>query len=472
MKKVISLLLALSISLLLLCACSATGDAVMVVGDTQISAQEYNYTYYSQVQDFYSNYADYLSYFGLDPETPLKEQTCSVSETEQTWAEYFMDQTEEVLKQVFSFYNAAKAEGMELSEASLLEVDAFVLSATEASQRAGMTLDAYLSEYYGAGLTEELYREYLTRRLLATQYCNEKLGEISYSDGDYEEYYKANSASIDKVNFRVFTFTEENLPADSTAVTETEVAAAVKALAEAFADGLTSEEIFKDRALSCAPESEKANYASDAATLARNISASDLANTSMSGWLFDGARAAGDVGVHETSAGVYTVCYFLSRHRDEYPLASMRHILLSVTEGEDGTSDKDAVFASIKDIYSQWEKAGLTEESFIALATEHTDDPGSKENGGLYEAFAYGTMVAEINDWIYGEDRKAGDSSIIETDYGYHLVWFTGYGNVAWKEECLPGLQDADYYGILEDLEADNPVTFAENHRESLGNDY
>lgn len=444
----------------------------MTVGETGISALEYNYTYCSQVQSFYSEYADYLSYFGLDKNKPLKEQNCTVAEEEMTWAEFFMNQTEDVLKQVFTFYNAAVAEGMELSEESRLSVDAFVLSATEAAQTAKMTLDDYLSEYYGEGLTESRYREFLSRRLLATQYCDEKLNAIIYSDADYEAYYAQNKNSIDKLDFRIYTLTEDFLPEDSPADTEEAVAAAVKALAQSFAEGLTSEEIFKARAISFAPESQKKNFESDASTLAVNVSATDLSQTTMSAWLFDESRKAGDVEVHETAAGVYSVCYFLARRRDEHPLASMRHILLNVTTDKDGNSDADTVLQEITALYDRWKTDGKTEASFISLAAENTEDPGSKETGGLYENFAYGTMVSEINDWLYAEGRAAGDSEIIKTSFGYHLVWFTGYGEIAWKNECLPGLQDEDYYALLEDLEGENPVSFKENHRENLATDY
>lgn len=471
LKRSLAMLLVFVLCCCVLCSCSPSEEFVMTVGNTGISAREYEYNYYAQVQQFYSDYSEYLSYFGIDPEKPLKEQPCTVSETEQTWADFFMDQTEDVLKQVFTFYNAAVAANVVLSEESQLRVDAFVLAANEAAASAKMSLNEYLAENYGKGLTEETYREYLSRRILATQYCDEVLNSAVYSDADYEAYYQQNRASIDKVDFRVYTLNASFLPEDSAASTESESAAEVKALADTFADGLTSEEIFRDRAISFAPESEKANYEKDSATLAKNISLSDLANSAMSSWLFDETRASGDVAVHETSSGVYTVCYFLSRYRDEMPLASMRHILLNVTVDKDGNSDDAAVLREITALYDQWKTDGKTESSFIALASANTDDPGSKDTGGLYENFAYGSMVSEINDWLYADGRSAGDSEIIKTSYGYHLVWFAGYGPIAWKSDCVSGLQDADYYELLERLQEENPVTFSENHRESLGND-
>ncbi len=471
MKRIFTLILLSAMALSLFCGCSSAKDTVMIVGDTEISAAEYNYTYYTQVRDFCSGYADYLSYFELDPEKPLKEQPCTVTETEQTWADYFMDQTEDVLKQVFTFYNAAKAEGMELSENSLVQIDAFVLSATEAAQKESKTLDKYLSENFGEGLTTDLYREFLGHRFLATQYCDEKLGAIVYSDGEFEKYYTENADSIDKVNFRIYTLTKDFLPADATPSTEEETAQAVKGLAESFSKDLKTEEEFKNRAVSFAPESQKASYGADNATLAKNVSASDLANTEMSTWLFDKTRAAGDVAVYQTAAEAYSVCFFLSRQRDEHPLVSMRHLLLAVTEKEDGSSDDEDVKKEIQSLYDQWEDAGFSQETFTELVEKYTEDPGSKETGGLYESFAYGTMVAEINDWLYEAGRTKDDKAIIKTSFGYHIVWFTGHGEIAWKNDCLPGLQNDSYYKLLEELTPTNSVSFRGNHRDDLGND-
>ena len=377
-----------------------------------------------------------------------------------------------MLKQIFFFYNAAVAEQMELSEEYRLQLDAFILSATEAAQKAGKTLEDFLAETYGEGVTEAKYREFLGRRLLATQYCDVKLGGIVYSDAEFDAYYQENKASIDRITFRVYTLTESFLPADTDASTEDEVDAAVKAMAETFANELTTEEEFVKRAVAYAPEKDRETYATDSATLARNIAGSDLADSDMKVWLFDSARKAGDVAVHQTSEATYTVCFFLSRGRDENPLASMRHILLSVTTEQDGSSDDAEVSAEIQTLFEEWKKSGCTEESFIALASEHTDDPGSKETGGLYENFSRGTMVAPIDDWLYAEGREKGDYEVIKTDFGYHLVWFTGYGEIGWKNECLPGLESADYEELLSGLEEQNPIVYSENYQDLVGNAY
>ena len=57
----------------------------------------------------------------------------------------------------------------------------------------------------------------------------------------------------------------------------------------------------------------------------------------------------------------------------------------------------------------------LLEESFAALAEEHSEDGRNSETkdlnapGGLYESIFKGQMVSSFNDWIFEEGRKAGD---------------------------------------------------------------
>ncbi len=33
-------------------------------------------------------------------------------------------------------------------------------------------------------------------------------------------------------------------------------------------------------------------------------------------------------------------------------------------------------------------------------------------------------MVTEFNDWVFDANRKAGDVELVETDYGYHIIYF------------------------------------------------
>ena len=35
-------------------------------------------------------------------------------------------------------------------------------------------------------------------------------------------------------------------------------------------------------------------------------------------------------------------------------------------------------------------------------------------------------MVQAFNDWLFDPSRKPGDTDIVETEYGYHIMYFSG----------------------------------------------
>ena len=122
-------------------------------------------------------------------------------------------------------------------------------------------------------------------------------------------------------------------------------------------------------------------------------------------------------------------------------LVNVRHILI-MPEG--ATSDtirteefpEEAWAASeqrAKDVLEMWKTGEMTEDSFAALAREHSEDDGSKANGGLYEDVSEGQMVAEFNDWCFDAGRQPGDFDIVKTDFGYHIMYFC-QSRPQWKD--------------------------------------
>jgi len=77
-----------------------------------------------------------------------------------------------------------------------------------------------------------------------------------------------------------------------------------------------------------------------------------------------------------------------------------------------------------QDLLDQWLAGDCTEESFADLAAQFTQDPGSQSQGGLYTDVYEGQMVKPFEDWCFDESRKYGDSGLVQTDYGYHIMYF------------------------------------------------
>ena len=116
----------------------------------------------------------------------------------------------------------------------------------------------------------------------------------------------------------------------------------------------------------------------------------------------------------------------------------VRHILIQpemdLDSDEDGTPDSSsdeawaAAEAEADELYAKWQE-DPTEENFSNMAGENSDDTGSASNGGLYEDVYPGQMVPAFNDWCFDPARQAGDSGIVKTDYGYHIMYFVGPGD-------------------------------------------
>ena len=95
--------------------------------------------------------------------------------------------------------------------------------------------------------------------------------------------------------------------------------------------------------------------------------------------------------------------------------ASVRHILL-LTQGK-SDAEKAEAYKRMEELLARARKG----EDFAALAKEYSEDPGSKEKGGLYEDFERGAMVKPFEDAAFSV--PVGEiSDIVETDYGYHIL--------------------------------------------------
>ena len=54
---------------------------------------------------------------------------------------------------------------------------------------------------------------------------------------------------------------------------------------------------------------------------------------------------------------------------------------------------------------------------------------GTSAESNIYENVPYGQMVEKFNDWIFDENRKPGDTDIVETVYGYHVMYFVSFAD-------------------------------------------
>ncbi len=95
--------------------------------------------------------------------------------------------------------------------------------------------------------------------------------------------------------------------------------------------------------------------------------------------------------------------------------ATVRHILLT-TQGK-SESAKAEIHKKMEKILARARKG----ENFEKLVKEFSEDPGSRDKGGLYENFPRGMMVKPFEEAAF--TVPVGQiSDIVETSYGYHIM--------------------------------------------------
>ncbi len=107
-------------------------------------------------------------------------------------------------------------------------------------------------------------------------------------------------------------------------------------------------------------------------------------------------------------------------------------VLESVQVAEDGkvTCSEEAWakgLANAEALLKEWSSARKpTEATFAELARKHSDDPGSTINGGSYRNIRKGQLMDILDAWCFDEARQPGDTTILRSDYGYHILYFSG----------------------------------------------
>lgn len=146
--------------------------------------------------------------------------------------------------------------------------------------------------------------------------------------------------------------------------------------------------------------------------------------------------------------------YRSSHSGDEGRYVDIRHILL-VPEGAsvaaDGTvtCDDDSwteCEAQAAELLEGWLDGDATEAAFGALANEYSQDPGSAPSGGSYSQLREGQLTQVLDRWCFDALRQEGDTAILRSDYGCHIVYFSGSTEIAeiQARDALLAQQQAD----------------------------
>jgi peptidyl-prolyl cis-trans isomerase C len=97
-----------------------------------------------------------------------------------------------------------------------------------------------------------------------------------------------------------------------------------------------------------------------------------------------------------------------------------RHILIR-TEAEADAAAK----AEARERIDEIRRKAVEGEDFAALAKTHSQDPGSKDNGGDLGFFARGQMVKPFEETAFAL-KENEISQVVESPFGFHIIQVTG----------------------------------------------
>ena len=421
-----------------------TATAATINGE-KYTAAEVNYYF----QNYYSNWVNqnyyYLSYIGLDTSADLRDQSYS---EDQTWFDFFMEQTLDYMTSVQALNDAAAEDGFTWTDEMQADFDSSIEALKTTASSYGYTEKQYLGMIYGSTMTEKVYQEQLKRSLLAQYYSQDHQDSLTYTEDELTAAYNEDPNAYDQVSYQ---YVRISGAAATTDEDGNEIEVTDEMTAQAMADAkATADQLYADWQAG----GDLDQLAEDAGLSVTASETGSYSDSVVMNWLFDADRQAGDTAVLEdTDGSAYYVVGFNERLHDYHPI-NVRHILIQPEESELSSDDegyeadveaKDAeAKQKAEDLLAQWQAGEATEESFAELAKENTADSNA-EQGGLYENVTRGSMVTEFNDWCFDPARQAGDTGIVKTTYGYHIMYFVGTApETFWELQVTNALKSED----------------------------
>ena len=467
----------------------------VTIADHELSAAELSYYYVDAIsgyQDevysqYYNYYGDYWYYMlGFDSTLALNKQ---VKDTEKntTWADYFVDEAINNAKSVYALYDDAMANNYKLSEEDQKELDDSLASLSEyvKKQTDYSSVAAYLRSIYGPSASEDTYKEYYTITSTASAYYDDHLDSIEYKTEDYRAYEAEKKHLYNSYSFIYYTINMSSYLGEghkdengSTFWTDDEKDAArvqVKADMQALvAAGITDKASFDAavQSLTINKYDKDGNpvAADKMATATESIDVSYNSmylNTAAKDWVIKEERKAGDFDVfpiydsasekeEDESKKIingYYVVLFNETDTNEVHLANVRHILskfkggtkdsngnttYSDAEKQAAKTEAENLLKQFKDSIANETDAAKIEDTFAKLANKESDDQsGQVTNGGLYEDIYPGQMVESFEKWCFDADRKPGDTGLVETTYGWHVMFYSSTDEMTYRDSMI-----------------------------------
>ncbi len=376
-----------------------------------------------------------LSTVGLDTSANLKDQTCNLEGTEQSWFSYFANKAKNHVQKMLIVCEAAESAGYSLDDEGKEYIDTQLKLLHDQADKQKQDIDTYISSNYGIGVKEFDIRNALQLETLSSQYQAKYKNDLSFTDDVLSKFYKENSMYFNSVSYYTISFISsvtEDMTSEEIADCTSPTYSWASGLAEcksinAFMDYMKGyyKQYFVDRGQSYT-EQDIQDQIDSTVTFVSDYTYTD---TELGKWACDASRNIGDTKLIEVPE---------EYKYEVYMIASKPKIKSSITKNfvsikfSDETYGNDSNASSkAKEVLFNWKNSDKTLDSFKSFASKENDEL----NHGIMDNKRLQDLTSAVGEWVFDASRKSGDCEIVsdKDNDDVYLLYYIGDGFEEWK---------------------------------------
>lgn len=371
---------------------------VATMGEDKLTNGQLQVFYGMQVIDYLNTYG-----YGWSKNAPLHTQVCD-EKTGATWQQFFLENALNTWKQYRIITNKAKEAGYKLEQLYQESLDTLEQRMQDlAKQHKFESVDALIQADMGPGCTLADYKYYIELYYYGNLYPASAAEKLEISDEELEVYFKEHEEDLKK----------NGITKDSGFLSDIRQILIVPEGGTAGADGKTK--VYTEAELEACRQKIQA--------LLDQWLAGEKTEESF-------AALAKENSQDSTSAAEDGLVAYLAKN--DMVSVDVRHILIQPEGGTKSADGKTTVYsdeeweacrAKAQAILDTFLAGEQTEARFGELAKEHTAD-GNASVGGIYMDVTKNYMVETFDAWIFDETRTPGETGLVKTEFGYHIMYF------------------------------------------------
>lgn len=431
------------------------GDNAMLVNNMTVSKEQFSY-YYTSSYNYYAqiekNYNQQGISMGFDlkraPDEVMSGQTDG-SGKELTWSDVITEHAKVSAKNNFAFYAEATASGYTLTSEDEERINQTLESIDQYAAAAKISTDQYIDTYIAKGLDRDGVKKLLEIEAVAMAYEDIFRDKVyaGITDEQIVERYNQNPVKYKHADISCFRLA---IPETEQAEGETdrefqerydETVNPIIDAANEIADSATSISAFEE-AVEKHEDGEITDHEGILYDTAETTFSQEAAD-----WIFASARSQGDVEIFKTETSVFVI--YVENPVYTGMSTDVRHCLIAFDADDPKNptqSEKQEAYDIASGLLADLKVNGITEEKFTDMVKENSDDKESVSDGGLFENITINAgYIEKFEKWSLDPERKVGDCEIIETEYGYHIVYFVENNGEDWRETVRTELKTEAY---------------------------